>query len=90
MSSLKVRAWWTADGGRGGSWLMGLLMWSDLKRRGVRRVWKWWDTRERFLSGVEVSELVWVGERKEKIRRSTSSQREGKVRAVLDIMYGKN
>jgi hypothetical protein len=69
---------------------MGLLMWSDLKRRGVRRVWRWWDTRERFLSGVEVSELVWVGERKEKIRRSTSSQREGRVRGVLDIMYEKN
>jgi hypothetical protein len=65
-------------------------MWSDLMWWGVKWVWKWWDTRERFLSGVEVSELVWVGERKEMIRRSTSSHREGRVRGVLDIMYEKN
>jgi hypothetical protein len=56
-----------------------------LKRRGVRRVWKWWDTRERSFSGVEGSELKGF-ERKEKIIKRTSSQREVRVRGGMDMV----
>jgi hypothetical protein len=56
-----------------------------LKRWGVRRVWKWWDTRERSFSDVEGSELKGF-ERKEKIIKRTSSQREVRVRGGMDMV----
>jgi hypothetical protein len=88
MSSLKVRVWCAACG-RAGSWLSGLLMWMVLKRTGVVRLWKWWDTRERCFSGIEGSELEEF-ERKEKMIRRTSSQSEVSVRGGVDMVVRKN
>jgi hypothetical protein len=69
-------------------------MWSVLKRSGVIRRWKWWETRERCFSGVDCSEVVWEFEfeeveRKEKMMRRTSSQSDVRLRGGLNMIEWK-